>query len=77
MKQPRSTKLKHSPEPTGDLYQDETQAMVYVGDVYSLVAQGGVAGGTAPEAGESNIEKPNAEQSNDDGNNDALLPFIR
>jgi hypothetical protein len=65
MKQPHSTALKYAAEPVVDLYQDETMAMVYVGDVYSLVVQSGTVGA-----------EPRSE-AGDDSDNDTLLPFIR
>jgi hypothetical protein len=63
MKQLHSAALKHPAEPAIDLYQDETMAMVYVGDVYSLVAQSGTV----------DVE-PRTDAGDD---NDTLLPFIR
>ena len=42
MGQAYSIAARRSPEALADLYQDETLAMVYVGDVYSLVAQSGL-----------------------------------
>ena len=68
MKQPYVTMSKPTQEPVVDLYQDEIQAMVYVGDVYSLVAQQGVVGA------EPRVDEPPFDQSDD---NDSLLPFIR
>jgi hypothetical protein len=57
-----------TPTPTSedatDLYQDETLAMVYVGDVYSLVVQSGTTLAVEPNR-----------EADDDG--DTLLPFIR
>jgi hypothetical protein len=47
-----------------DLYQDETMAMVYVGDVYSLVVQSG-----------SLRDGTSASSNRDD--DDTVLPFIR
>jgi hypothetical protein len=73
MKQRHST-TKRTSEPVADLYQDETMAMVYVGDVYSLVAQQGATGEEAP----STTAEPKAEkldESNED--NDALRPYVR
>jgi len=72
MKQPYATMSKSTPEPVMDLYQDEIQAMVYVGDVYSLVAQQGVVG-AEPRIDDVPLEQPG--DSIDD--NDSLLPFIR
>jgi hypothetical protein len=47
-----------------DLYQDETMAMIYVGDVYSLVAQDSAR----------NTESQSMDCSDGD---DTILPFIR
>lgn len=73
MKQPNLAALKRYPEPVPDLYQDETLAMVYVGDVYSLVA----LGDTVSEEAKPTIEELDVDQRRADEDNDALLPFVR
>ena len=74
MKHSRSTSRQ---APEADSYLDETMAMVYVGDVYSLVAQHG----SVPEPVKEKLkdkdngtsEGPCAPQDD----HDALWPFIR
>jgi len=65
--------MKHSksavrPVPEADSYADETMAMVYVGDVYSLVVQ------------EGSVVKPakaKVEKRNEPKEDDSLWPLIR
>ncbi|GEM_PF-2690631 len=58
--------------PVADPYADETMAMVYVGDVYSLVAQEGSV--AKPAADKDNVNGSMAAQ---DDRDDALWPLIR
>ncbi len=67
--------MKHSraaqrPAPDPDLYTDETMAMVYVGDVYSLVVQEG----SVPESVKPKSEDPKHDAPEED---DTLWPLIR
>jgi hypothetical protein len=62
-------------EPEADPYMDEAMAMVYVGDVYSLVAQDGMASEIKAKPAEDKIQKQEQPQPRDD--NDALWPLIR
>jgi len=76
MKQSRSTVRnlpETGPEPDADTYMDETMAMVYVGDVYSLVAQEAVS--SEPTVTPVPAKTQKHDEQGDD--NDALLPFIR
>jgi FMN-dependent NADH-azoreductase len=59
-------------EPEADPYLDETMAMVYVGDVYSLVAQQGSVAEPAKEKIKDKAEKPAPQDDRD-----ALWPFVR
>ena len=76
MKDPRSA-VRDLPqdgvEPEADPYMDEAMAMVYVGDVYSLVAQDGMTSEVKAKPAEN--KTPKQEPPQDD--NDALWPFIR
>ncbi len=56
-------------KPVVDPYMDEAMAMVYVGDVYSLVVQEGTPAVEAEKKAEKTTE------SQDDS--DVLWPFIR
>lgn len=58
--------------PEANPYWDETMAMVYVGDVYSLVAQHGAVAEAAKAEIEDQGEKPAPHD-----NRDVLWPFVR
>jgi hypothetical protein len=76
MKQSRSAVRdlsKAGPEPEADPFMDEAMAMVYVGDVYSLVAQEGAT--TEAKSKPAVSKNQTRDELQDD--NDALLPFIR
>jgi hypothetical protein len=78
MKHSRSTVRDLPPdglEPDADPYMDEAMAMVYVGDVYSLVAQDGATGEV--EAKVKAADKPTTTRDEPEGDNDALWPLIR
>lgn len=71
MKQSRS-EVRNPPEPETDPFMDEAMAMVYVGDVYSLVAQEGSGVQTAKPAPATTRQREEPQEDND-----TLLPFIR
>ena len=82
MKDSRST-VRNQPEqgpppevePEVDPYMDEAMAMVYVGDVYSLVAQDGVTSEAKVKAKPADEKTLKTDPPQDD--NDALWPLIR
>jgi hypothetical protein len=72
MKDKRSV-VRNPVEPKADPFMDEAMAMVYVGDVYSLVAQEGVSGPAETKPAEKKVEKKTKPQDDQD----ALWPYIR
>lgn len=78
MKESRSTVRDlppEAPEPASDPFMDETMAMVYVGDVYSLVAQEAVPGEATAKTSPATDKAKKHDAPGDD--HDAVWPFIR